>query len=103
MIRLAFADALNWAILFTGLFCDPKFYPSLPKFWQFPPYANDIANQLAGSSYQSFGTKYHPGRELEYLVIEVFKSNGQASSNADISDYKISSSSGDHSDSDLNQ
>ena len=101
MVPLAFADAINWAILFTGLFCDPEFYPSPPKSWQLPTYANDIANQLAGGSYQTFRSKYHPGRVLEFLDIEAFESDGQASSDADISDSRISLSSGDHSDSDL--
>ena len=81
--------------------CDPKFYPSPRKSWQLPTYANDIANQLARGSYQTFRSKYHSGRVLEFLDIEAFESDGQASSDADISDSRISLSSGDHSDSDL--
>ena len=102
MVPLAFPDAINWAILFTGLFCDCKFYPSPPKSLKLPTYANNFANQLAGGSYQTFITKYHPGRELEYLDIEAFESDGQAS-DADLSDSRMSSSSGDHSDLDLTQ
>jgi hypothetical protein len=82
-------------------FCDPKFYPSPPKSWKLPTYANDIANQLAGGFYQSFKSNYRPGRVLEFLDIEALESDGQASSDADISDSSMSSSSGDHSDSDL--
>ena len=67
-------------------FCDPKLYPSPVKSWQLPTYVNDIANQLAGGSYKTFRTKYHPIRELEYLDIEACESDSQSSSDVDISD-----------------
>lgn len=50
-------------------FCDPKFYPSPPKPWLLPSYANDIANQLAKGSYRVFRPKCHQGRALEFLDI----------------------------------
>jgi hypothetical protein len=91
---------MEW-MLHGMIFCDPKFNLCPPKSWQLPTYANDIANQLAGGSYQTFTSKYRPGRVLEFLDIEALESDGQASSDLDISDSRMSSSSGDHSDSDL--
>ena len=90
-------------LIHRPFFCDPKFYPSPPKCWQLPTYANDIATQLAEGSYRTFRTKYYLGRELEYLDIEAIESDSQASGDADISDSRMSSSSDDHSDSDLTQ
>lgn len=101
-IGICRCDKLSYPI-HRPFFCDPKFYPSPPKSWQLPTYANDIANQLAGGSYRTFRTKDHSGRDLEYLDIEAIESDGQASSDADISDSRMSSSSSDHSDSDLTQ
>ena len=49
-------------------FCDPKFYLNPPRSLQLPTYANDIANQLAGGSYHTFTSKYHPGRVLEFCI-----------------------------------
>ena len=60
-----------------------------------------MTNQLVGGSYQTFRTKYHPGRNLEYLDIETFAADGHASSDADISEPRMSSSSDDHCDLDL--
>ena len=99
-IGICRCDKLSYPI-HRPFFYDPKFYPSPPKSWQLSTYANNIANQLAGGSDQSFTSKYIPGRGLEFLDIEALESDGQASSDADISDSKMSSSSGDHSDSDL--
>ena len=93
-------NKLSYAI-HRPFFCDPKFYLNPPKSWQLPTYVNDISNQLAGGSYQTFASKYHPRRVLEFLDIEALESDGQASSDANISDYRMSSSSGDHNDSDL--
>jgi hypothetical protein len=73
---------------------------ALQRSWQLLTYANDIAYQLAGGSYQIFTSKYHPGRVLEFVDIEALEYDGQASSDAYISDSRMSSSSGDHSDSD---
>jgi hypothetical protein len=99
-IGICRCNKLNYPI-HRPFFCDPEFYPSPPKSWQLPTYANDIANQLAGGSYQTFTSKYHLGRVLEFLDIEAFDSDGQASSDTDINDSRISSSLGDHSDSDM--
>ena len=101
-IGICRCDKLRYPI-HRPFFCDPKFYPSPPKSWQLPTYANDMANQLARGSYQTFKTKYHPGRELEYLDIEACEYDGKASSDAYSSDFKMFSSSSDHNDSDLTQ
>ena len=61
-------------------FCDPTFYPSPPKTWALPSYANDTAIELASGSYCSVIPKSYLGRYIEFCDIEALESDREDSS-----------------------
>ena len=71
-------------------FCDPKFYPSPPKSWHLPSYANDVANELAKGSYRTSRPKELMLRGLEYVDLEAVETDDEGSSDADSTDSKVS-------------
>ncbi len=71
-------------------FCDPKFYPSPPKPWRLPSYANDVANELAEGSYRTFRPKELMLSDIEYVDFEAVESENEGSSDADSTDSKVS-------------
>ena len=61
-------------------FCDPTFYPSPPKTWDLPSYANDTAIELASGFYRTIIPKSYPGRGIEFCDIEALESDCEDSS-----------------------
>ena len=64
-------------------FCNPHFYPSPPKSWQLPSYANDLANELAEGSFRTVRPKKLLLRGLDYFDVEAVESEDEGSSDAD--------------------
>ena len=61
-------------------FCDPTFYPSPPKTWDLPSYANDTAIELASGFYRTIVPKSYPVRCIEFCDIEAVESDLEDSS-----------------------
>jgi hypothetical protein len=60
--------------------CDPTFYPSPPKIWDPPSYANDTAIELASGFYRTVIPKSYQGRCIELCDIEALESDREDSS-----------------------
>lgn len=83
-------------------FCHPHFFPSPPKSWHLPSYANDAAIQLARGNHRTFQSRNPPSRTLEFIDIEALESDGEAVSDGGASfssSSSITSSSSEHTDS----
>ena len=61
-------------------FCDPTFYPSPPKTWDLPSYANDTAIELGSGLYRTIIPKSYPGRCIEFCDNEALESDREDSS-----------------------
>ena len=62
-------------------FCNPHFYPSPPKSWHLPPYADGMAIQFAQRHYRTTHSTKTIRRQLEYVDDEAVESNAVASCN----------------------